>query len=41
LVCVAVGDIKFVRAGLDAARDGVGHELIDELVEAGLTAEVL
>ena len=37
----AVGDFEFVCAGLHAARDGLGHEVIDELVKAGLTAEVL
>ncbi len=33
--------IKFIWARLDAPRDCIGHELIDELVQAGLTAQVL
>jgi hypothetical protein len=36
----AVGEFEFVRRSLAAARDGLCHELINQLVEAGLAAEV-
>jgi hypothetical protein len=39
-VCNAVHKFRLVWANLDAAGKCLRHELIDELVEAGLTAEV-
>jgi len=40
VVCNAVHKFRLVWANLDAAGKCLRHELIDELVEAGLTAEV-